>query len=142
MVAQLPDTRVESGTVLAQDPPAKAQGIEKPSVNLLVAATDEAPPDGFVMPDLTGLPILSAESQLSRVGIKFGEPTFKDVAIPAVSAAGYAPVSAGAAASPAVPAAAPVPPTATTLPGSVLSQSPPPGYRVEVGSTVALTVAK
>ena len=142
MVAQLPDARIESGTVLAQDPPAKAQGIEKPSVNLLVAATDEAPPDGFVMPDLTGLPILSAESQLSRVGIKFGEPTFKDVAIPAVSAAGYAPVSAGAAASPAVPAAAPVPPKATTLPGSVLSQSPPPGYRVEVGSTVALTVAK
>jgi beta-lactam-binding protein with PASTA domain len=143
MVAQLPDARVESGTVLAQDPPAKAQGIEKPSVNLLVAAADDSPADGFVMPDLTGLPILSAESQLSRVGIKFGEPKFQDVAIPAVSTAGYAPVSASAVGNPTAPApAAPVLPKATTLPGSVLSQSPPPGFRVEVGSTVALTVAK
>jgi beta-lactam-binding protein with PASTA domain len=129
--------------VLAQDPPAKAQGIEKPSVNLLVAAADDSPADGFVMPDLTGLPILSAESQLSRVGIKFGEPKFQDVAIPAVSTAGYAPVSASAVGNPTAPApAAPVLPKATTLPGSVLSQSPPPGFRVEVGSTVALTVAK
>jgi beta-lactam-binding protein with PASTA domain len=145
MVAQLPDARVESGTVLAQDPPAKAQGIEKPSVNLLVSAADESPADGFVMPDLTGLPILSAESQLSRVGIKFGEPKFQDVAIPEVSAAGYAPVSAGSAGANAAPVAAPAAPTipkATALPGSVLSQSPPPGFRVEVGSTVALTVAK
>lgn len=145
MVAQLPDAQVEPGTVLAQDPPAKAQGIEKPSVNLLVAATDEAPPDGFVMPDLTGLSILNAEAQLSRVGIKFGEPKFQDVTIPAVSAAGYAPVSAspaGVGATPPATPIAPVPPKATTLPGSVLSQSPPAGYRVEVGSTVSLTVAK
>jgi len=149
MVAQLPDAKVESGTVLAQDPPAKAQGIEKPSVNLLVAATDDSPPDGFVMPDLTGLPVLSAEAQLTRVGIKFGEPKFQDVAIPAVFAAGYAPVSASpvgnSGAIPAAPAPAPVTtiiPKSTALPGSVLSQSPPAGYRVEVGSTVALTVAK
>jgi beta-lactam-binding protein with PASTA domain len=149
MVAQLPwagsGSKVESGTVLAQDPPAKAQGIEKPSVNLLVAAADDAPPDGFVMPDLTGLPVLSAEAQLTRVGIKFGEPKFQEVAIPAVSTAGYAPVSAGSVANPAAPApvpATPAIPKSTALPGSVLSQSPPAGYRVEVGSTVALTVAK
>ena len=40
------------GTVLAQDPPAHAQGIARPSVNLLVAAASEDEPDGFVMPDL------------------------------------------------------------------------------------------
>ena len=144
MVAQLPDSKVESGTVLAQDPPPKAHGIEKPSVNLLAAATDETPPDGFVMPDLTGLPILSAEAQLSRVGIKFGEPRFQDVAIPTVSGTGYAPVSIGASGNPAAPAPIPAAtvPKSTALPGSVLSQSPPAGYRVEVGSTVALTVAK
>jgi beta-lactam-binding protein with PASTA domain len=145
MVAQLPVAGVEPGTVLAQDPPAKAQGIEKPSVNLLVAAQDDAPPDGFAMPDLTGLPILSAEAQLTRVGIKFGEPKFQDVAIPAVSAAGYAPVSADVGANATVPAqipATPAIPKSSAPPGSVLSQSPPAGYRVEVGSTVALTVAK
>ncbi len=53
MTAQIPWAKVEAGTVLAQDPPAKAQGIEKPSINLLVAAADDAAPDGFVMPDLT-----------------------------------------------------------------------------------------
>ena len=135
---------VEPGTVLAQDPPAKAQGIEKPSINLLVAATDDSPPDGFVMPELTGLPIVTAQAMLTRVGIKFGDPKFQDVTIPPVSASGYAPVAAppaaatGSAPIPSVPA--PIKPTAA--PGTILSQSPPPGYRVEVGSTVSLTVAK
>ena len=149
MTAELPSTKVEAGTVLAQDPPAKAQGIEKPSINLLVAAVDDSPPDGFVMPDLTGLPIVTAQSLLTRVGIKFGEPKFQDVAIPPVgtpSASGYAPVSAPAGAPPSAPAAAqmsaPAMAKPAALPGSVLSQSPPAGYRIAVGSTVALAVAK
>jgi beta-lactam-binding protein with PASTA domain len=146
MAAQLPYTKAEAGTVLAQDPPAKAQGIERPSINLLVAAPDDSPPDGFVMPDLTGLPIVTAESLLTRVGIKFGEPRFQDVAIPAVSTAGYAPVSdpnsASGASSAATFASSPAVARPTAVPGAVVSQSPPAGYRVAVGSTVALTVAK
>src|SRR5580698_8431415 len=35
---QLPWSKSPEGTVLAQDPPAHAQGISRPSVNLLVAA--------------------------------------------------------------------------------------------------------
>jgi beta-lactam-binding protein with PASTA domain len=140
----------EVGTVLAQDPPPKAQGIEKPSINLLVAAADDTTTDGFVMPDLTGVPIVSAQSALTRVGLKFGEPRFQDVQIPPVSAAGYAPVAAPASPAGSVPgpptsaapSTAPTPAKPTALPGSVLSQSPLPGYRVEVGSTVTLTVAK
>ena len=149
MTAELPYAKVEAGTVLAQDPPAKAQGIEKPSINLLVAAADDSPPDGFVMPDLTGLPIVTAQSLLTRVGIKFGEPKFEDVVIPPVggsSTSGYAPVSAlgsGPATAPmAAPASQPALAKPAALPGAVLSQSPPAGYRVAVGSTVALTVAK
>jgi eukaryotic-like serine/threonine-protein kinase len=134
------------GTVLAQDPPPKAQGIEKPSVNLLVAAADDTTVDGFVMPDLTGVPIVSAQSALTRVGLKFGDPKFQDVQIPSVSASGYAPVTApGSVTGPqtnAAPGMAPAPVKPTALPGSVLSQTPLPGYRVEVGSTVSLTVAK
>jgi eukaryotic-like serine/threonine-protein kinase len=141
MLAQLPDGKAEAGTVLAQDPPAKAQGIEKPSINLLVAAADDSPPDGFVMPDLTGLPIVTAQSMLTRVGIKFGEPRYQDVQIPAVSAAGYASVTASPVAA-APPAIAPAPAKPTAVPGAVLSQSPPAGYRVDVGATVSLTVAK
>jgi eukaryotic-like serine/threonine-protein kinase len=155
MTAELPYATVDAGTVLAQDPPAKAQGIEKPSINLLVAAVDDSPPDGFVMPDLTGLPIVTAQALLTRVGIKFGEPKFQDVSIPpvggsAVSTAGYAPVSTPGnvpAVAPVAPegaslAGAPMPARPAALPGAVLSQSPPAGYRVAVGSTVALTVAR
>jgi beta-lactam-binding protein with PASTA domain len=39
--ARLPYTGAAEGTVLAQDPPAHAQGIAQPSINLLVAATDD-----------------------------------------------------------------------------------------------------
>ena len=151
VIAELPwptSSKTESGTVLAQDPPGKAQGIEKPSINLLVAAVDDSPANGFVMPDLTGLPVLTAQAMLTRVGIKFGDPKYQDVAIPAVSSSGYAPVTApatapsNATAPNAQPAPAPAIQKPTALPGSVISQSPPAGYRVEVGSTAALTVAK
>jgi beta-lactam-binding protein with PASTA domain len=142
--SHLPYPKVGAGTVLAQDPPPKAQGIERPSVNLLVAAADDTTADGFVLPDMVGMPIVTAQAMLSRVGIKFGEPKFVEVSIPAVAGVSAAtPVSAPgstAAAQPAPPAPAPM--KATALPGTILSQSPPAGYRVEVGATVALTVAK
>ena len=54
--AQLPYGKAPEGTVLAQDPPAHAQDIANPSVNLLVAAADDEVPDGYVMPDLPGCP--------------------------------------------------------------------------------------
>jgi beta-lactam-binding protein with PASTA domain len=141
LVARLPWGKVETGAVLAQDPPPKAQGIERPSINLLVAAADDDKQDGFVMPDLTGLPIVSAQSALTRVGLKFDAPRFLDVPVPAIPQ--VAPLAA--APSPAqapTPAPVPQPSRATPLPGVVLSQQPPPGYRVDVGSMVTLTVAK
>jgi beta-lactam-binding protein with PASTA domain len=150
--SHLPDGRAAEGTVLAQDPPPKAQGIERPSVNLLVAAPDDTTADGFVMPDLVGVPIVTAQAALTRVGIKSGVPKFVDVGLPAIPAVGATPTqpAAGVAAKTAQPAlsqpAVPAPPTpparATALPGTVISQSPPPGWRIEVGSTVALTVVK
>src|SRR5665213_874516 len=47
--AQLPDAKVTEGTVLAQDPPPHAQGIEGPSINLLVAAPSADGPDGCLL---------------------------------------------------------------------------------------------
>ena len=52
VTAKLPYGAAPDGAVLAQDPPAHAQGIAQPSVNLLVAAPDDAAPDGYVMPDM------------------------------------------------------------------------------------------
>jgi len=143
--AYLPWPKAPQGTVLAQDPPPKAQGIERPGINLLVAAPDDTTADGYVMPDLTGLPIVSAQAALTRVGIKFGDPKFVETGIqPVTGLPPSAPIGPMGSATP-----APVPPAGpaararpTALPGVVVGQSPPPGWRVEVGSTVMLSVAK
>jgi len=65
--------------VLAQDPPAHAQGIARPSIDLLVAAPSDDTPDGFVMPDLIGLPVVTAQAELGRVGIQSARPKFVDM---------------------------------------------------------------
>ena len=62
-------------TVIAQDPPAGAAGVEKPSVALLIS--DPAPADSgvasaatYVMPDFTGRPYVTAAATISRAGLK------------------------------------------------------------------------
>lgn len=122
-VAHLPDNAAPEGTVVAQDPPAHAQGIERPSINLLVAAPEDNTPDGYVMPDLVGLPVVTAQDLLSKVGIQTNTPIFVEVSIPAVGSGN-------------------APPAAPVAPGSVVSQSPPAGALVEQSTMVSLTVAK
>jgi beta-lactam-binding protein with PASTA domain len=121
--ARLPYAKEPEGVVLAQDPPAHAQGIEGPSINLLVAAPPTETPDGFVMPDLTGVPIVSAQAALEHVGLKSAPPAYVDAHVP--------PVGEGNAA-PEIPKA----------PGSVIAQQPPAGSRVDQASQVKLTVAR
>jgi len=123
VIAQLPWSGAAEGTVLAQDPPAHAQGIERPAINLLVAAAGGDAADGFVMPNVVGMPIVSAQEELEKVGIKTAPPQFVDVPV--------APVGDGS--------AAPKPPV---VPGSVTAQEPAAGARVEQGTLVKLTVAK
>jgi beta-lactam-binding protein with PASTA domain len=121
--AQLPWAGAQPGTVLAQDPPAHAQGISRPSVNLLVAASDDQAVDGFVMPDFVGLPVVTAQAQLAKVGIQTQTPT-------------YVPVSMPPAGSPDTLQKDPV------KPGSVIAQTPTAGARVFQNGTVTLTVAQ
>ena len=120
---RLPYANAAEGTILAQDPPAHAQDIAKPSVNLLVAAPDDETVDGYVMPDLTGLPVVSAQSALVKAGIKTATPVYVSVPV--------APVGSGN--------ALPVPPI---KPGAVIGQSPAVGARVDQSTMVRLTVAK
>jgi beta-lactam-binding protein with PASTA domain len=122
VTARLPYPKAVEGTVLAQDPPAHAQGIARPSINLLVAASGDDAPDGFVMPDLTGLPVVTAQAELARVGI---QSTAKFMNVP------VAPIGKGNA-MPALP----------VRPGAVMAQQPAAGMRVEQSMPVKLTVAK
>lgn len=121
--AHLPYAGAPEGTVLAQDPPAHAQGIAGPSINLLVAAPAEDTPDGFVMPDLSGVPIVSAQAALARVGLKGPPPTFVDVHIPDIGKGN-------------------TPPKPPVAPGSVVGQQPPAGARVDQNTAIKLSVAK
>jgi beta-lactam-binding protein with PASTA domain len=122
VTARLPWSKAAEGTVLAQDPPARAQGIAQPSINLLVAAAGDDAPDGFVMPDLTGLPMVTAQAELARVGIQ-STANFVDVPI--------GPMGSGEAL-----------PRLPIRPGAVTAQQPPAGARVEQSSLVKLTAAK
>ena len=121
--AHIPSTIAVEGTVVAQDPPAHALDIEQPTVSLLVAVPDDEKPDGYVMPNLIGMPVLSAEIQLSKVGIKSGTPLYQSVPI--------GPVGSGDA-----------PPQLPLKPGSVIAQFPPAGARVDQSTIVKLTAAK
>jgi beta-lactam-binding protein with PASTA domain len=121
--AELPYGDAPEGTVLAQDPPAHAQGIEGPSINLLVAAPSEESADGFVMPDFIGVPIVTAQAILARVGLQGPPPNFVDVPVPAMGAG-------------------PAPPRPPVTPGSVIAQQPVAGARVYLNTPVILTVAK
>ena len=123
VTAKLPWAATEDNTVLAQDPPAHSHGIAQPSVNILVAAPANAVPDGYVMPDLSGLPITSAIDQLTRIGLKVDPPTYVDVNIPPIGASGTTPA----------------PPTP---PGSVITQQPLAGARVDQNTTIKLVAAK
>jgi beta-lactam-binding protein with PASTA domain len=75
------------------------------------------------MPDLTGMLVVSAQAELTKVGIKTVTPKFVDVPV--------APVSAGN--------NAPMPPV---RPGAVIAQQPPAGALVMQRDLVKLTVAK
>jgi beta-lactam-binding protein with PASTA domain len=121
--AQLPWSKAAQGTVLAQDPPAHAQGISRPAVNLLVAAPNDESADGFVMPDMVGLPVVTAQTQLAKVGIHPPVPTYVSVPI--------GPVGSGD--------ATPKPPV---KPGTVIAQTPYAGARVYQNAVVTLTVAQ
>lgn len=123
VTAKLPYAAVEDGTVLAQDPPAHSQGIAQPSVNILVAAPDNAAPDGYVMPDLTGIPVITAQDMLTKLGLKVDTPTYDDVSLPSVSAESEQPKS-------------------PIAPGAVIAQQPMAGARIDQSTMIKLTAAK
>lgn len=119
---QFPTAKFAAGTVLAQDPPAHAQDIERPTVNLLVAAPDDVLADGYIMPELVGSSGAGAVATLAKVGIK-ATTKIADVAVGHVGTGNE-------------------PPTPPVPPGAVLTQSPLAGIRVDQSTQVKLTVAK
>lgn len=120
--AHLPMSGVPEGTVIAQDPPAGARGIESPSVSLLIAAASNDANDKMVMPSLVGLPVTAAQAQLQKAGLQFDRPEYID------TLAQRAPGSNAA--------------RQPVAPGNVVEQEPEAGSQVDRSITVHLVVAK
>ena len=125
--AQMPYSGAPPGTVIAQNPQEGAAGVERPSVSLLVSSPAPTQVPAMVMPQLIGMPMATASALIVHAGLKVGPVLNNDVSEPsstAGDAGGMAPAGTGD----------PV--------GTVLSQSPSAGHRVEPGMTVTLKVAE
>lgn len=124
-VAHMPYTDATSGTVIAQNPAPDAEGVERPSLSLLVADGNVPNSSGVVMPDLTGQQLIAATAAITHAGLKLAPTLSQPAAIQAVPAPG-----------------SPQPPASPIVPGTVLSQTPLPGYRIDANTPVQLTVAR
>lgn len=124
-VAHMPYAGAAPGVVIAQDPAPDAAGIEQPGMSLLIADAAPATQEGIVMPDLTGQLVASATSAITHAGLKLAPTLDAPATIP--------PVTSG---NTLQPPPAPVPP------GTVISQNPPAGHRVDPTTPIQLTVAR
>jgi eukaryotic-like serine/threonine-protein kinase len=114
-IATAPIRDLPPDQVIAQSPPANAQGVASPKLGLLVASAPEQP--AFVMPDLTGMKLGEASVAITDAGLKLAPvadakaPTPGQVANPAAEAV-------------------------------VIHQVPASGQKVVAGMTVALEVQR
>ena len=127
--AQMPYSGVQPGTVIAQNPQQGAAGVERPSVSLLVSSPVVSPPPAMVMLQLVGLPLATATAYAVHAGLKVGPVENSYSSAPAPSDTDSA-VGEMAPADTVDPA------------GTVLSQTPLAGHRVEPGTTITLRVAQ
>lgn len=123
--AEMPYAYAPAATVIAQDPPHDAAGVERPVVGLLVAAPPLEVGGGVVMPDLTGQTFSSAALAISHAGLKLAPVKTAPAPVPTVGSS-----SGPQTLQPPVPI------------GTVMSQTPAPGQRVDASTPIELTVAQ
>jgi eukaryotic-like serine/threonine-protein kinase len=123
--AEMPYAYSPAGTVIAQNPAPDAAGVERPVVGLLIAAPSPDSDGGVVMPNLTGQIFSSAAPAISRAGLKLAPVKTTQASVPAIAGT--------------IDSQAPRPPVPS---GTVMSQNPPPGNRVDASTPIELTVAQ
>ena len=123
--AEMPYAYAPADTVIAQNPAPDATGVERPMISLLVAAPPLEASSGMVMPDFTGQSFSAAAAAVSRAGLKLAPVTTVPLTVPPVASPGTA--------------QAPQPPV---VPGTVMSQNPPAGHRVDASTPIEFTVAE
>ena len=131
--AQMPYSGFPPGTVIAQNPQQGAAGVERPSVSLLVSSPAPNQAAAMVMPSVAGMPLLNAQALLTHAGLKIG-PVENSYANQPPSPAQPAGTTSGPLAIAPVDTADPA--------GTVVSQLPLAGHRVEPGMLITLRVAQ
>jgi beta-lactam-binding protein with PASTA domain len=124
-VARMPYPNAAAGMVIAQNPAPDAEGVERPSLSLLVADSSAATSDGMVMPDLTGQMYSAAVFAITHAGLKLAPAIEVPANVPAVP----------------LPASSQNP-SAPIPAGAVISQVPAAGNRVDANTPIQLTVAR
>jgi eukaryotic-like serine/threonine-protein kinase len=121
----LPDVPLDR--VISQSPPANASGVSAPKISLLVS--DGPEPAIYVMPNLTGKPLGSAQLALQDAGIKVGMVSV----LPPPSST---PLTGETQSVTVAPSAASEPSPASMI----VTQTPAPGQRITAGSAVNFEV--
>jgi eukaryotic-like serine/threonine-protein kinase len=124
-VARMPFAGAPADAIIAQNPAPDAEGIERPSISLLVADAAPASIDGVVMPDFTGQVFATAAAMVTRGGFKLAPTVDVPIGIPQIPSGNTIQS-----------------PTALVPPGTVVSQSPVAGHRVDASTPVQLIVAR
>ena len=122
-IAYIPMTGITSDQVLAQSPPANANSISAPRINLLVSAGSQQP--SFVMPSFIGQPLGTVNLTILDAGFHVGLVTVASGTQGSTSTS-----------SETVPSSPPQPSPSSI----VLSQTPAPGQRVVAGAEVNFEV--
>ncbi|MGC1361934.1 MAG: PASTA domain-containing protein [Silvibacterium sp.] len=123
--AEIPWAYAPEGAVIAQNPVPGAAGVARPTVSLLLASPPIVTGAAFVMPDLTGQVFSTAALAITHAGLKLAPVKEAPVAIPAITGTN---------------STQPMQPV--TPIGSIVSQNPQPGERVDASTPIELTVAQ
>lgn len=141
--ASMPWSYAPVGSVIAQSPAPGAAGVARPSVSLLLADPPLATAPAFVMPNLIGQLLPAATQAITQAGLKLGAvvtvPTPVPTPVPAPSA-NSANGAVGSTGSTGATPTQPIPPL--TPSGSILSQNPAPGQRIDASTPIQLTVSQ
>jgi len=120
-VAQLSLPSAPAGQVVSQSPPAKANRVSVPKINILVG--NGPPPAVYVMPNFVGQPLGGAAVALQEAGLKVGRVTVASVP----PAENQLPVTN-------------VPATQPGAASMIVSQNPPSGKKIATGASVDFEV--
>ena len=121
-VAEMPLAGAPADQVLAQSPPANANQLAAPRINLLLSVAGDEP--SYVMPNFVGQPLGTVSRALQDAGFQLGNVS---MAPGGNGAAGNAPANFSA---PPQPSPASV----------VVAQTPAAGQKVVAGATISLQV--